>query len=531
LLPYLTFVLSLNIFLSNFIVFPNGVYASGDTHFQTYSLLLPIIGNGYVPSNLSYSFFPIHQIFVASFAIITGIEPIFLYKSAISLLYAASALFIYSLTNRATGSKFGTVAMLLFIIMPNIFYHASHIFQFSYALPLGILLMYITMVIMQNNYEKNQNLVQNRASWAIIHILAISTIIWAHQFTSTIIFVLIISLGVTNYILSKNNADTLSFPYSLLSLYIVMLLAHWLYVSSVLSSLVSVFDVYYTSLFTAENYQSAVSSSNPTSRFLRPLWLIFIDTSGSGIVMMLATMGFLYGVWKKNRYVFMWFIMGAAIWTLISFGGFIKMPLLLGDRLLAFFEAMSIVYLATFGTMFLIERFGTKGLIFCSILFFIIPIFSLGSTTSGSETSLFIADKPYVKFYDTYSDHHYRAWIKNTVPDNSNIWVSEPWVLRYLDNFRVYGQLPVNDQDQVADNTLKLGEYAILNKHDSIGFRVRGISEKEQVELVRNKKVSTAEAQANKMRMTKLDIPEIKRVTLQSGHIYSNGETDICLKE
>jgi hypothetical protein len=530
LLPCLTFVLGLNIFVSNFIVFPNGVYASGDTHYQIYNLMLPILENGNVPFGFSYSFFPIHQIFVASLATITGIEPIFLYMSATSLLYAVSALFIYSSINRAAGSRFGITAMLLFITAPTVFYHATHVYQFSYALPLGILLIYITMVLtMPDGYEKNRNLQQNRVNWKILHILAIGVIIWTHQFTSTIIFLLIVLLGVTNYIISKNNVNIPSFHYSILSLYIVMLIAHWMYVSSVLSSLVRIFDVYYSSLFTVENYQVAFSSLNSTS-FLRPLWLIFIDMSGRGIIMMLATMGFLYGAWKKNRYVFGWMILGSFLWTLISIGSYIEMPLLLGGRMLAFFEAMSIIYLATFGIMLLIERFGAKGLIFCSILLFVIPIFSLGSTTSGSETSLFVGDQPNIKFYDTFSDLQYRDWIKNMAPENSTVRVSESWVLQYTDNARVYVQLPINDQDQVADNKVLFGEYIVLNKHDSMGLRVRGISEHEQIELVKAKKISTVEAQASYMRITKLDISEIKRVISQLEHIYSNGENNICIR-
>lgn len=531
LLPYLTFLLGLNIFLSNFIVFPHGVYSSGDTHFQIYSITLPIIKYGHLPSEFTYSFFPIHQILVASLAKITDINPIFLYMSVSSLLYAVSALFVYSLISRVGDSRFGITAMLLFMTASSIFYHSTHAYQFSYALPLGMLLMYITIILtIPDRYYKNRNLLQNRVSWTIVRVLSVVVIIWAHQFTSTIIFVLILMFEIIYYIISKNNANKLSFHYSIFYLYIVMLLAHWIFVSSVLPSLVNVFDVYYTSLFTAENYQVAASSLSSNTNFLQSAWLIFLDTSGMGIIMMLGSMGSLYGMWKKNKYVFVWFIIGLAIWILISVGGFIKIPLLLGGRWFAFFEATSIVYLATFGIMLLIERFGTKGLIFCSILLFVVPIFSLGSTTSGSETSLFVGNQPSIKYYDTTSDLQYRGWIINTVPKGSTIYVSESWVLKYLDNVRIYGQLPINDQDHVVANTLKLGEYIVLSKHDSIGCRVRGISETEQINLVRTNKVSTVEAQASYMRITNLDVSEIKRVTSQLDHIYSNGDSNICLK-
>lgn len=531
LLPYLTFLLGLNILLSNFTVFPNGVYSSGDTHYQIYNIVLPIVENGYVPSGFTYSFFPIHQILVASLAKITGIELVFLYMSMVGLLYAASALFIYSLTNRIGASRFGITTMLLFLILPSIFYHGTHAYQFSYAFIFGTLLIYLTFVLtIYDNYNKNQNLISNRVNWAILQILFVGVIIWTHQFTSAVTFILIFIIGIIYSIISKNKANTRSFSHSIFFLCIVMLLAHWIYVSSVLKSLVMVFDVYLNSLFTVENYRVASSSLNSDNRFLRPIWLIFLDISGRGMLMMLGSMGSLYGIWKKNKFVFMWFTIGAFIGILISVGSFIKMPLLLGDRMFAFFEAMSLVYLATFGIMFLLERFGTRGLFFCSVIFFIIPIFSLGSTISGSETSLFVGDQPYIKFYDTDSDLQYRAWIKSTIPDNSNIWVSESWVLQYLDHVRFYGQLPINDQDEVADNLLELGNYVIFNKHDSVGLRVRGISEWEQINSIKNRNLSTVEAKSLHKRITKLNMSEIKRVTLQLGCIYSNGETNICLK-
>lgn len=528
LLPFLTFFLGLNILLSNYIVFPNGIYSPVDTHSQIYNIMLPIVDNGYIPSGFTYSFFPTHHILVASLTKITGMEPVFLYMSVTSLLYAASAFFIFSLINRTGAPRFGITAMLLFITAPTILYHSTHAYQFSYALPLGILSMYTTMILtMPAKDDKNRNLLQNRASWVILQILAIVTLVWTHQFTSTIVFILIIILVVSNYIISENNSNKLSF-HSILILYITIFLAHWIYVSSVLSSLVQVFDVYYNSFFTAENYLVASSSPNSTS-FSRPFWLTFIDNSGRGILMMLGTMGFLYGIWKQNKYVFLWFTIGAFIWTLTSLGSFIRMPLLLGIRLLSFFDAISIVFLATFGVMFLVEKSKKKGITFCCLLLLLLPIFSLGSTAS-IETSLFRGDSPYVKFYDTNSDIQYRTWIKNTVPDNSNIWVSETWVLQYLDNVRIYSKLPVNDHDKILDNELIRGEYIVLNNHDSMGLRVRGISTEEQIELVREKRISTVEAQEKHMRIIKLDIFEIKRVISQLGHVYSNGETNICLK-
>lgn len=529
LLTCLTFLLGLNILLSNWLVFPNGVYASGDTHSQIYNSVVPILKYGHILPSLTYSFFPLHQILIVFLAKITIITPVFLYMSIPSLLFAVSALFVYSLQSHIVDSRFGITAMLLLVIAPSTFYHGTHAYQFSYALPLGIMLMCVTtMLTVQPDYDNNKNLLQNRVSWTIVRILLVITIIWTHQFTSTLIFVFIVIFGIIYYFFLKNNATRLSyFSYGVILLYIVILFAHWIYASYLLSSLLTVCNVYYNSLFTYENYQAAASSNTIYST---PFWLIFFDMSGRGILMMLGLIGSLYGIWKKNIYVFTWIAIGTFIWILVSVGSFIQMPLLLSGRLFAFFEAMSIVYLATFGVILLIERFGTKGLIFCSVLLFIMTIFSLGSTTSGSETSLFVGNQPLIKFYDTDSDLQYRAWIKNTVQMNSTIWVSDSWIPQTLDNVRVYDPLPINDHDQIVDNELISGEYIALNKHDSIGVRAEGTTEEEQIKKTINGSILTDNPQKDEFRLTKLNLSENKRIASQLKHIYSNGETDICLK-
>jgi hypothetical protein len=177
--------------------------------------------------------------------------------------------------------------------------------------------------------------------------------------------------------------------------------------------------------------------------------------------------------------------------------------------------------------MVLVKRLGKKGIIICCLLLFMMPIFGLGSTNTGAETSLFLGEETYVKLYDTSTDLQYRAWIQRTVPEEAHIRVSEAWVLQYSDKARVYTGLPINTQNQINVSELKFGEYLVLSGHDiSGGLRVRGISETVQIAAIKSGEMTTVEAQSLHVRMMKLEDSEINQVDSQLGCVYSNGENN-----
>ena len=525
--PYLVVLLSLNIFLSNFIVFPNGVYASGDTHYQIYNIMLPILENGKIPTGFIYSFYPVHQILVASLALITDIEPVLLYLSLASLIFAGSALLTYSLINRIIGHLFAVAGMLIFIVAPDIVYHATHVYQFSYALPLGILLLYITIILVVDSNNMKYNYFQTRISWIILHILTLIALIWTHHYTPALVFSLMIIL-VFAILFLKSNSYITSFCYTAPLLFIVILFAHWTYVSSMLSIGVNVIQVYFSSISNLENYQAPLSGLASAS-IEKPFWLNFFDFSGKGMIMMLVTIGSLYGLKEKNQYVFIWFLWGVFIWFIISIGSFLKIPLLLGARMLTLFWGISGSTLSAVGIMLLIKRFGKKGFIFSIFFIFLISFFSLSSTFAGTETSLFVGNAPYLKLYDTSSDIQYRSWIKNLVPNNSIIMVSESWVPQCLDEKNNYFQLPIDDEDRINTTGLININYIVLSKYDCKGVRVRGIDAMEANTIVKEGSMTTVEADKLRMRQIKLDPSDVRQVISQRELIYSSGEINIII--
>jgi hypothetical protein len=177
--------------------------------------------------------------------------------------------------------------------------------------------------------------------------------------------------------------------------------------------------------------------------------------------------------------------------------------------------------------MVLVKRLGKKGIIICCLLLFMMPIFGLGSTNTGTETSLFLGEKPDIKFYDTSPDLQSRAWIQRTVPEEAYIRVSEAWVPQYLDKARIYIELPINSLNQINVSELKFGDCLVLSNHDiSGGLRVRGISEGVQVAAVKRGEMTTVESHSLHSRMIKLEDSELNRVNSQLGCVYSNGENN-----
>ncbi|AKB76262.1 hypothetical protein MSLAZ_3001 [Methanosarcina lacustris Z-7289] len=528
--PILIVFLALNIFLSNLIVFPNGVYASGDTHYQIYHLLLPILQNAQIPLNEGYSFFPLHQIFVASMSLISGADPIFTYKFAPGFIYAVSSLFIYSLGKKLIGSRFGIISMLLYILSPEIVYHATHAYQFSYALIIGILFLYIleSLILPANTIMNNQPSHQ-KMSWIILHILILIAIIWTHQFTSMVIFVMTILLLIVALFIFEIDSKNIYFYLDIFLLFLIMLFAHWMYVSNVFPSLMRITDLYYVSLFSPENYQASISTQIINS-VAQSFWIDFLNTSGKGLLFLMASVGSLYGLSKKNSYTFLWLVWCIFIFSLVAFGSFIDMPLLLPGRMLSFFWAISVVYLSGLGVLFLAKKFKGNCLIFCCLLLFITTILTLGSTSSGTESSLFKNEES-IHLYDTNSDLQYYSWIQTKVPENLHIMVSKSWVLQNYDKMRIYSELPTNSQYNIEITELKINEYIIFNIDDTTALRIRGTSEQERISSsTASTNMTTVDAKNAQLIYKNIDIFEFNKMVSKLNCIYSNSKTSICIK-
>ena len=497
----LILLLGFNVFLSNFITFPNGIYTSGDTHYHIYKLLLPLIKNGVFPLNDTYTSFPLHHIFVACASIITNIDPIKLYFFANSIIYVGAILFMYLLSRHIFDIKVGIISMLFFMISPSVVYNANHPYQFSYAFPLGILLMFITIICIPSNFKNNLTL-RNRSSFITLLVFLIPTIIWMHQFTSTVVFSLSLLLLFFSYVLSLDK-NKLTFIGTTSLLYLCTLFFHWMFVSNGLLYFVNIGDFYFHSLFTPENYQSALTVANSNFVSTTSFWIIFSNSFGTSILFFLSILGFYYGVFQKNSSVLVMTSLGMFIWSLFSIGSFIHMPLLLGGRLLSFFWPSSVVFLASLGIVAIVKKFKLTGVLICFILIFLVTIFNLGSLTSGPETSIFVGNQPYLKLYDTNSDLESYRWIKQNIPITSAIKAINPWVPQYMDSEHIYGPLNFDDSNHLVlpqNNS----DYSLLSVSISHGVFIKDA--------------------LNLDRVSKVKFSEVMNATSELNTVYSNGQ-------
>ncbi|KKG29864.1 hypothetical protein [Methanosarcina mazei] len=523
-IPFLLLLLNLNIFLSNYIVFPNGVYASGDSHYQIYNFVIPIVESGSVPSEYVYSFFPLHQIYVAFASIVSNFEPALLYLYLPGIIYPMTSLFLYSFAKRIFNDyKIETMCVLFFIISPEIVYHATHAYQFSYAAPIGIMFLFLAVLLY---FPKNNFSIQNvKQRFEVLFIFLIVTLVWTHQFTSTVVFALIILLFCISAFIFRST-KIISYQ-TIISLYMAILFAHWIYVSNVFNSLVKVSSTYYSSLMSPENYQASILISE-SGMFTEPsIWIIFSNVLGIGLIFILSVIGSLYGIRKYNVYIFLMAVYGIFIWTLVSTGSFIKMPLLLNSRLLTFFWAISISFIAAVGVLFITKKLGRKGVVICCLLFFIITVFNLGNPLSGSETSFLLGNQPSIKLYDTKEDINTYFWIKENIPEKSYIKMSESWIPKYYDPTRLYKELNFNNQNFIDVSQLQTGDYVLLTKYSSKGLRIRGIDESSQIQAVQSKDKTTIEAYISHIRTIKIEFLELQRMVSSLNCIYSNG--DVCI--
>lgn len=517
--PLMVVFLGFNIFLSDFVTFQNGLYASGDTHSQIYRMLIPIVQNGVIPTNELYSFYPIHVICVYIISSITNLDPIKLYLYANGIIYPLISLFLYSLSAHLFNKKVGILSMLFFITAPNIVYHATHAYQFSYSFPLSVVILFVILLSVYYRYENNV-VQQKMLSFAILLILLMSTIVFTHHFTSIVVVILILILYFVSVICLRE-ATKVKFLRNTLLLYLALLFFHWLYFSSTLSLLVTVIDVYINSLFTPENYQYVILDSSISN--YRNFSLIFLDSVGTSLLFLVGTIGFHYGLLQKNKYVLIIAFWGAFIWGLASVGSFIKMPLLLGGRLLTFVWGLSLVFLASLGIVVIVNKKRLLGLVCCCLLILIISISNLGNTVSGPETSLFIGNQPYIKLYDTQSDLEAYMWIKQNIPDNSHIKVAESWVPQYMDTNRIYDELPFDILNNLDTTQIENNSYILLTDSYSSGIHIRGISEADQLSLVTSNQKTPAVAEDLHVRLLKIEYSELLIKTYGFDSIYSNG--------
>jgi hypothetical protein len=524
--PLLIVLLGFNLILSNFIVFPHGITSSGDSYFQVLSIVTPIINTGHLPAKFAYSFFPVHQLYVASSSIFSGIEPMMLYSAIIGILYPLSSIFIFLIAKRLVGARYGAISMFFYLIAPEVVNAELHAYQFSYALVFALFVLFCLFFWLSPYLNRRGSSLHYSGPSAIICLfLGYIALVWAHHFTSlvTLLFV-ILFLALFRLFDAR-----LELRYALLLLFSMTLLFHWFYTSTMVQSIQVQLSIYSASLLSSENFQAAASVSNSLT-LGNIVWTLF-DNVGAGILLMLAVIGSFYGLQRKDSRVAVLIIVGVGTFFTISLGGFLKIPLFLGARLQAFFWMVSAVYLAAVGITVLANLRQKKWVYLSYFVILLIPAFAIGSSVSSTETALSASDQPVLKFFKTASDMQANTWMQENLPPKFNVIMSESSTVAFSDSNHFYSSPQLEPSGRLDTNITTNSALVIKNRYFTEGLRTYPLNEQQVISEVLSGNSTAVSATSNNLKVVKLDssdLDQINEAHLQ--RIYSNTGAYILIK-
>jgi len=409
LLIFKSFILSLNITLSNQIIFPLGI-ALPDFKLHYNTFIVPILKYGYIPHpdtfTGTYDFFPGHHIFAVINILFCGSDPKSTYIILGGLLLCSTILFIFLIARVFWNKNFAFISVVLFNCLDYYLMYGAHPEHQAYNYSFSVFLL---SIIFLYYFSKN---------WSYIPciILLIILIIFTHHFSAMIILILL-SILIFLEIIIKIKIKQKYILLPILFIFLLIFSLQLMYYSKLFGSLIQILNNYFISF---HNISTNLVESTVYDQV--PIKTIFINTIGSSILLCFVVVGFI--IFIQRRKITDLFIISISITLsiLLVIGICLKQVALLPDRLYPLLQVLSLIFLATEGLQFFLGKIKTnKGIILVAIGI-IIPLsfFSLSSTIAGFETSPFIDENlSYYKLYDTTQELVFNKW-KLLYNKNSN---------------------------------------------------------------------------------------------------------------
>ena len=447
-----SFLLVLNITLTNQIIFPYGI-GLPDSNYHIFDIIIPIVNDGHVPLGYSYSSFPGHHILVAANSLISSIDPRMLYYCLGGFVTSLGLLFVFLVGRRFVSMKFGLFVALAYTGCDYLLHFGAHPTHMTYTYFLAIAIFAVILYL----YHKRDS------SFVILFVILSAAIIFTHHFSGAVILVMLavmLLVELLNYITTWEYRFQM---HSLALLFLVALFAHWMYISSMMGTLVHVIEVYYDA-FT----QEAATSINLTTTFAKlPMGNLLLNEIGSGILIMLSVVGFLH--FSKHTSSFKKFVLALVVvfLLLMSFEILMKESYLESHRLYIFLQELSLVFLASCAIIWMLSNFN-KLKILPIILVICLSFFSLASLIHGEETSLFKGDRAYWKLYETSYERQAAMWVEHNTSDGSSIIRSLSFRSPAIDISAEI--LPIREIDNSTSNDMLVIDFAQMPEDSLIIF-------------------------------------------------------------
>lgn len=408
-----SFFLSLNISLSNQIIFPKGIALPDfDLHFSAF--VIPILKNGYIPHPIiftgTYDFFPCHHIFAAINILVCGSDPKSTYIILGGFLLCSTVIFIFLIARAFWNNNYALITVILFNCLDYYLMYGAHPEHQAYNYSFSVMLLSIILL-----YFSSTNL---RYIPCII-ILTI-LIIFTHHFSAMIILILLGILAFLEIYVKKKLSKQKAILWPIFLIFLLILSLQLMYYSNLFGSLIQIINNYYISF-----QDISMNLVESTVYDQVPIKTIFINTIGSSILLGLAVSGFL--IFLRRRTIPDLFIISISlvlsIFLVLGIG--FKQVALLPDRLYPLLQIFSLIFLAAEGLLFFLGRIKTdKGkIVTATVILILLSSFSLSSTIAGFETSPFVDEHlSYYKLYDTEQEIVFKEWKSiYTTKDNNQI--------------------------------------------------------------------------------------------------------------
>jgi len=404
-----TFLLGLNVFLSNQIVFPFGI-GMPDAGYHIREMILPIVKTGYIPPDSSYSSFPGHHILAAMNSLIMSVDPGMMYFYLGGIVMSAGILFVFLLGRKFIGLRVGLLAALIYTGCDRLIVFASHPCQMSFTLPLGIMIIAIILYMCPTG----------KPGFGVLFPILVTSLIFTHHYSPMVVSIVIVSILIAEIVQHiKSPSQSWKIP-TLFLLFIIILFSHWMYISNMFGGFVGIIQAYNTA------FSSETSIMTPMIYDTLPIKTIFLNTLGSNVLMMLSVMGFLYFFRCASFFKNVVMISSITILLLVSVGIVINEVFLLPQRLYPFLQELGLVFLASTAILHLFKSDGAKYIkpFIAVTLIVCFVFFSSASTISGFETSPFVGNQAYDKMYRTPHESYSEQWVEAHISNNSTAYKS-----------------------------------------------------------------------------------------------------------
>jgi hypothetical protein len=457
-------LLFLNLSLSNQILYTLGI-GNPDNFYHLNNIVIPIIDQGHIPSGYTYTYFPMHHLLASIASLITNVSPSIIYHCLGATIMSLGPIFAFLVGMKIFDRRIGLFSALVYCCADYIIYWGAHPVQLTYFFPIILMFFMILLYVF-----KNRNV-----TFILLYLILCVHLVFLHHYSTLITYFILILILLIEFIqkIEKKEHSIKSFGMQLI--FSLMLFAHWIYFSHLFEGFISII-VMYNNAFRSELSSSIVSQ---TYYDTLPIKSLFISEISSCILIALSIIGFFYLL--RNRSFFGDIISGLFVFLigLIGIGAVISIYFLLPNRLYVFLQELSMLYLVSISIVWILNITNNKVSVkmFILLLFIVLQFFSATSTIAGFETSPFIGNQAYLKFYETPFEKNSLNWVKSNNVENHSIFINpgfvsssatiyEKWSIEETD-----GKILVNMKNISANSFLLFSNFDI-----SEGFMYNRVS-------------------------------------------------------